>query len=462
MRNLTYIIFLIGATTLNSCIATKPYVKEEIRDNYLFRLDSLQFDKEPNTSKIVWQEYFSDEILKNYIQTTLDNNFENQVALNNLSVFETRMKQRDLGHLPELNVTLDAQRQGLSKNSQFGGFINGSINTYRLNGALSWEADIWGKIKSQKLAAHILFDHSKTAQKLLKTTLIANVATTYYKLIEADERKRILQKSWSQRNKSLEVTKGLKDAGKGNAVEVNQSLAQLNQIEIDLEKINNEIFVLENALILLLGTKLNEVKRSNIEDLDINQMFEYGIDIDILNNRPDVLMAELEVRNAFEQKNIANASLYPSIKLTLNGGFESTKLTEFITGASFVNTLAGGLTAPIFNRGRLKAEKKIAQNQLDQKSIQFRNKLFNAGIEVSRVLKEHQTIQSNVDKSAKQEAILESAYLDALELFKAGFGNYLNVILIQDNLLNAQLSNVTLLSQQFQNEAKLYRALGGD
>lgn len=448
--------------TMSSCLATKKYVAPKVsQEAYLFRLDSLQ-KNQPAVSTINWQDFFQDEYLKKYIETALVSNFDNQVALKNINIFEAHLKRSRLGQLPELNINLDAQRQGIAKNSQFGEFFSGAITTYKLNSSLTWEADIWGKINSQKLASEAEFQRSVTAQKLLQTTIVSNVANTYFNLIEADKRKEILQQTYDSRESTYEITQELKEAGLENAVSVSQSQAQLNQIKIDLERVENEIFTLENALLLLVGTSIDKLERSSIDDQSLNNIFEQGITLQTLRNRPDVLVAELDFRNAFEQVNIATASLYPSIRLTFNAGFESVEFSKFIDPGSFVNTLIGGVTAPVFNRRRLKTQKVISEIQRDQRYIQFKKQLFDAGIEVSKVFKDYQTAQINFASTIEQEQILETAYTDALEMFKAGIGNYLNVLLTQERLLNSQLSKATLLSQQFQAQATLYLAVGGE
>ncbi|MCG8328425.1 MAG: efflux transporter outer membrane subunit [Chitinophagales bacterium] len=463
IKSIQYIAAILSIVIMaSSCLATKKYTVPEVNQNvYLFRLDSLQLTQTV-VSNIKWQDFYQDEYLKKYIETALANNFDNQVALKNINIFEAHLKRSKLGQLPELNIDLNVQRQGIAKNSQFGDFFSGSITTYRLNSALTWEADIWGKINSQKLASEAAFQRSLTAQKLLQTTIVSNVANTYFKLIEADKRKEILQQTYDNRKNTYEITLALKDAGLENAVSVGQSLAQLNQIEINLEQVKNEIFTLENALLLLLGTTMEKLERSSLDEQNLNDIFEQGISLETLRNRPDVLVAELDFRNAFEQVNIATASLYPTIRLTLNAGFESIEFSKFIDPGSLVNTLIGGVTAPVFNRKRLKTQKEISEIQRDQRYIQFKKQLFNAGIEVSNVFKNYQATQANFTSTIEQEQVLETAHIAALEMFKSGVGNYLNVLLIQERLLNNQLSKATLMSQQFQSQAALYRAIGGE
>src|SRR5690606_26739374 len=142
-------------------------------------------------------------------------------------------------YFPTLNGNGQVTHQKLSGNSQFGSIFDGSLTQYELTGSLSWEADIWGKIRSNRRAAEASYLQSLSAQQAIKTRLIASIASVYYQLVAFDEQKNITEETIATREFSLETMKALKEAGTVNEVGVKQTEAQLHTakamlIDIDM------------------------------------------------------------------------------------------------------------------------------------------------------------------------------------------------------------------------------------
>jgi HAE1 family hydrophobic/amphiphilic exporter-1 len=449
------VVVLIAATTLSSCIATKTYKSPEItEDQVVFRLDSLSNNNEDITNQN-WQSFFKDDILKQYIDTALTYNRDNLIAYKNIEIFKLQFKQNRWGQLPTLNTSSNVQKTK-SKVP-----FEQNLTFYQASADFSWEADLWGKINSQKLASKAAFSKSKTAQKLLQTQLITNIATTYYKLIEADKRKLILEQTVHLRQESVNTLQSLKDAGQGNILAVNQAESQLMQANVLLNAVNYQIFTLENALISLIGKPLSHINRNSIDEQQINTGATIGIPLKALSNRPDIKEAELNFLIAFENHNVARASMYPSIKLTASFGAQGLEPSQLFKSGSITSTLIGGITAPIFNGRQLRTRKEVTQLQMEQDLLRFQQKVLEASIEVSDVLKNVEITKNNLDILTHQEALLYKSFNDSKELLKAGLANYLDVLNAQSNLLNIQLEYTNTQLVQLQNTATLYRAIGG-
>ncbi len=445
---------------LNSCIATKRYTEPTIENKYLFRLDSLN-KKGKKLTDLDWQNFFKDELLKEYIKEALINNQDNNITLKNIELFKAQFKRRRAGYLPTVDINTDVQRQQQSKNTQFGSFANGIMTQYTASSNLTWELDLWGKITSQKLMAKAQFEKSITAQKLLQTELIANVTNTYYSILEADKRKQILVETVQIRLESFETLKQLKASGYSNALAVSQAKAQLVQARILLNDTENQIFTLENALSMLIGKPMNTIKRNSLEEQKILTEFQLDLPLEILSNRPDVKEAELEFKSLFENYNIAKASIYPSVKLTANIGFQSLETSSWFKSNSFFNTLVGGITAPIINGRQLRTQKEVSKIQMEQSLLRFQKRVLEASIEVSNVLNQYNTQRNNLKELKTQKQLLDKSFSDSKELLKAGLANYLEVLNAQENLLNTQLQYNQVLSQNMQTTTTIYRAVGG-
>src|SRR5690606_23806327 len=143
------------------------------------------------------------------------------------------------------------------------------------------------------------------------------------RLLALDEQKRIAEETISNREASLETISLLKDAGNVTEVAVRQTEAQLLNAKALLLDINNEIKLLENAFSILLGENPHTIERTNLRNQEINQDLTYGVPVQLLSNRPDVMAAEYGLINAFELTNVARSNFYPSLHLSANGGLQS-------------------------------------------------------------------------------------------------------------------------------------------
>ena len=453
------LLVLMG--TLSSCLVTKKYKAPELTEaNYLFRLDSLAAQKTDMPVQS-WKEFFKDPVLIGYIDTALVYNKDNQIAFHNLAKFQAKFKQDRAAYLPAVDLNASAQRQKQAENSQFGSFFSEPFVQYDLSGTLSWEADIWGKINSQKLASKAQFAQSLTAQQALQNRLIASIADHYYRLLEADRRKLLLEQTLVLREQSVFTQQALKESGQANSLAVSQAEGQLFQAKLLLTEVEDQIFTLENNLSLLIGKPLAVVKRSRLDVQEDPEFVALSLPLELLANRPDVKEAELEYRSFFEAHNVAKASLYPNISLSANGGYQSLDAETWIRPTSLFNTLTAGITQPLFNRRRLRTQKITAQANMEQSLLRFQQKVLEASVELSNVLKSYEKSAEKKAILKEQENILQTSFSDAQALQDAGMANYMDVLNAQERLLNTQLQLIQTDAQHLQNAVTLYRALGG-
>ncbi|HNU58468.1 MAG TPA: TolC family protein, partial [Aquaticitalea sp.] len=175
--NKTFFV-VVMATTLQSCFVAKEYVRPELEETeHLYRTDNLPFDS-LSMADVSWKDMFADTYLKQYIDEGLQNNLDIRVALQQMVAAEAYMKQGKAGYLPSFSVRAQMTHQELSKNSQFGSFFNGSLQQYDITGNLSWEADIWGKIRSANRAGEASYLQSVAAHQAVKTRLVSTIAST--------------------------------------------------------------------------------------------------------------------------------------------------------------------------------------------------------------------------------------------------------------------------------------------
>ncbi len=454
------LVVVVMATTLQSCFVAKDYTRPELDETeHLYRTDNLPQDS-LSMADVSWKDMFSDTYLKQYIEEGLQNNLDIRVAIQQIAAAEAYMKQGKAGYFPTLNANAQVTHQELSENSQFGGLFS-SLDQYELSANLSWEADIWGKIRSNKRAGEASYLQTVAAHQAVKTQLVSAIASTYYQLLALDAQLEITNQTIATRDSSVYTIKALKDAGQVTQVAVDQNIAQYNNakaLKVDLEA---AIFKTENAFNLLLGKPAETVNRSALTQQQLNVDIKLGVPATLLSNRPDVIAAEYSLINAFELTNVARSNFYPSLTLTASGGFQSLELDELFNTNSLFATLVGGLTQPIFNKRQIKTQHEVAVSQQEQALLNFKKTLLTAGNEVSNALYDYDAETEKFEYRQNEVEALRQAEANSEELLKNGYANYLDLLTARESALNAELNVIDNKLQQLLSVVNLYEALGG-
>ncbi|WP_456867930.1 efflux transporter outer membrane subunit [Galbibacter sp. BG1] len=463
MKNLKIYKIILGLSVpllLQSCFVAKNYERPEVETENLYRTDQLSQDS-TSLGMVSWRTLFKDPILERYIDTALVNNLDIRMALQQIVASEAYLKQGKAGNYPTLNLNGTVTRQENSENSQFGSIFNAPYEQYDLTASLSWEADIWGKIRSNKRAFEATYLQTIEAHKAVKTELIAALASTYYQLLSLDEQLKITNETVENREGSLETTKALKDAGMVTEVAVKQTEAQLytaKAIKIDLE---NQIKLLENAFSILLAQPPHAIERSVLESQEIDQELTTGVPYLMLQNRPDVASAEYGLINAFELTNVARSSFYPSITLSASAGFQSLNFDDWIDASSIFNSLVGGLAQPILNGRKIRTQFEVSKAQQESALLNYKQTLLTAGREVSDALYSYQAAVDKIEARQKEYEAYSLATEYSEELLNQGLVNYLEVLTARENSLNSELLLVENKYLRLNAVVTLYQALGG-
>jgi efflux transporter, outer membrane factor (OMF) lipoprotein, NodT family len=449
---------LLAVTLLTSCgVITKSYKQPETAmTDSLFRggntLDTVSLAEKP------WQELFSDPQLRKLIQEGLDQNLDLKSAAELVNSAQATLLQKKLSLLPSVNGSADVTRKKMSAQTTAASNPN---NLWDAGLSASWELDIWGKLNSSRKSALASYLKTDAAKRAIQTSLIANIATSYYNLLALDEKLSITRQAVEIRQKDVESMRILKESAVVNGAAVVQSQANLYSAEVSIPDLQQSIREAENALCRLLGRTPGKIERGLLSRQSPKTDLKIGISSQLLNNRPDVQKAELALREAFEEVNVARASFYPSFSVTANGGFSSLNLSNFLDNSLYYS-LIGGLTQPVFNHGQVQANYKIAKSNQQQAYNSFRQSLLNAGEEVSNALYAYQMAEEKQESRVKQLTALEKAVDFTKELLQySSATNYTDVLTSEQSLLSAQLASVGDQLQQLNAVVELYRALGG-
>lgn len=333
--------------------------------------------------------------------------------------------------------------------------------TYTLPVTASWEIDIFGKLRNSKRQAKAAYAQSEDYKQAVYSSLVANIANTYYTLLMLDEQLEISRTTAETWKETVESTQALMEAGQADEAAVSQMKATYFEVEnsvIDLEEQINQV---ENSLSLLLAEPPHRIQRGKLSEQNFPQQLAVGIPLQMLSNRPDVRVAERELEQAFYVTNQANSAFYPSITLSGSAGWTNSIGGLITNPGKFVTSALASLTEPLFNRGTLIARRKIAKAQQEEALLAFRQKLLDAGSEVNDALVSYQTSKKKKENYEQQVASLETAFNSTSLLMEHGNTTYLEVLTARQTLLSAQLSQTANQFKEIQSMINLYQALGG-
>lgn len=453
--------------TFISCKVSKDIEtpKDAFPEN--FRNASVSKDT-ASIGDLQWKNFFTEKDIIQLIDSAVARNNDLQIATKNIEIAQYRFTQSKWGNVPQANLFVNANTSNPSDNSFTGMNLNQAlgvkhIEDYSAGVSLSWEADIWGKIKNQKKGAFASYLQSEEVKKALQTTIVANVSSGYYNLLMLDAQLEIAKKNVQLIDSTTTIIKLKFDAGQVTSLAIQQSEAQkLNAAQL-VPLLEQNIAIQENALSVLTGSFPNSKQRNiRLTAIAIKNNASIGIPSSLVSRRPDVKSAELALKVANANVGITKADLYPTLKITAQGGLNSFETSNwFNIPASLFGTALGGLTQPLLNNKKLKTQYNIAVAERENAILNFRQSVLVAVSEVSDALVKTEKLQQQEFFLQERVKTLHLAIKNAKMLFQNGMAEYLEVLSAQANLLQSELELANIKREQLTANTELYRALGG-
>ncbi|AZB29188.1 MULTISPECIES: efflux transporter outer membrane subunit [Chryseobacterium] len=468
MKNLSIIIkgtafSVVTFAVLSSCMVRKEYERPAAAvDEKLFRTDMLPQDS-TSIANVSWKEIFTDPILQGHITKALENNLDVRIAVQNITSAEAYLKQAKAAYEPTLSIGPNYTFQTQSINTQFGQIIGERryVNQFDITATIGWEADLWGKMKSQQKAQLATYLGTLAAHKAVKSDLVASIASAYFQLLTYDDQKRIIEETIKVRENNLETTKALKEAGTLTEVAVQQSEALVYNAKSLLIDIDTQIQLLENTVSMLMGEPSQTIARSSLRSQSLPESLALGYPASLLSNRPDVMQAEFNLMNAFELTNVAKAQFYPTLKLTGSGGVQSVDIDHLFSVNSLFANVVTGLAQPILNKRQIKTNYDVSLANKETAYLNFRKSILMAGKEVSDAIRVFSVQDSFIDLKKKELDSYKKSVDYSQELVNYGMANYLEVLNASVNSLNAELNISNAEYSKMKAAVDLYQALGG-
>lgn len=452
----SYIVFVAFAgLVLASCKVTKSYQQPVMHTDSLYR-DVVTNDT-TTIANLHWNELFTDTILQRLIEEGISHNLNLQIAYTRIQQSQAFYLQSGAAFLPTLNANAGVTENKFSKTQSS---LNNATQ-YQVGLSSSWEADIWGKLKSSKRTNLANLLQTESAARAVQTNLVASIANFYYSLIALDQQLTITQQTVNNWDTTVQTMRALKEAARVTEAAVVQSEAQRYGAEVTIPDLKQNIKETENALSLLLGHAPTGILRGSIENQATVPVLQTGVPAQLLANRPDVQQAEQNFRYFFELTNVARTYFYPSFTITGSAGLNALSFGNLFRPGALAASIGGGLTQPIFNQRANKTRLEVAKAQQQEALLNFQNTLLTAGQEVSNALSLYQTSIDKMSIRSNQITALQKSVDYTQELLKNGFATYTEIITARQSLLQAELGRVNDRLQQLQAVVNLYSSLGG-
>ncbi len=460
------ILLLVIMVLLYSCKVGKVYQRPALELPAQFA--PVSFADTSSIADIEWKSFFSDTVLLGLIRKGITYNHDLLIAIKRIDIAQQQVKQARVLQLPQLDLQISGQYNHPSKNSLNGlsanSFLQKShIENYIGIANLSWEADIWGKIRAQKEMTLTQYLQTTEAVKAVQTKLVANIAEGFFNLLMLDKQLEIAKKNLVLSDSFLTATRLLKDAASVNELAVQQALSQKQSTALLIPELEQEIALQENGLQLLTGQLPGRITRNvSLTEINTPKEFLLGLPVAMVSRRPDIRTEELALIMANSRVGIAKANMYPALNITAGAGLESFKSSNwFNIPGSLFGLAAGTIAQPIFKRRELKTQFEISKLEREQAVIRFRQSVLLATTEVSNALVRGEKLKEQETIAVEQVQTLKDAVKNAQLLFKSDMANYLEVITAQSNALQAQLNYAAIRRNELLAMVELYRSLGG-
>ena len=419
-------------------------------------------------AQMSWREFFTDPLLQQLIEQVLASNTDLNSARLAVEKSQASLSAAKKAYLPSLFF---------SPQGTIASFDGGkATKTYDLPLQLSIDIDVFGSITNKKRAAKAVLLQAQMQQEAVRVNLISVTAQQYFLLQVLDLQLEILQKTDSLWNVSLETEKSLWENGKAYSTAVNQMEASYLNVKQQIVDTRRHIRSVENAICQLLAVTPQHIQRqkwgtTTLHNAEVTgdaneRMFEtkylkIGVPAMMLENRPDIRMANHAMEEAFYNTQAARSAFYPQITLSGAAGWTNNAGGLIIDPGKLLLSAIGSLTQPIWARGKLNANKKIAlltEEDLQKKYVQM---VVNAGNQVNEAMADCSAAREKHTYYHRQVEVLREAYTGTHELMDNGKASYIEVLRAQESLLDAQLGEAMNMYDAANAVIALYIALGG-
>ena len=418
-----------------------------------FRYDSIKND---STLNLAWWDLIEDPVLDTLIAKALRNNKNALIAASRIEEARSYWRISKADMLPSTSYQATAGR------SNFEYVPNATSNYFSIAPVLNWEIDFWGKYRRATEAAKAELIANEYAREWILTNLISDVASTYFTLLDFDNRLAISESTLKSRQVSLEIIAKRFEHGTVPEIDLNQAQIQLAIAQTAVPSYERAVGITENTLSILIGENPRSIERGSLlyEQFDTLNI-PVGLPSELLLRRPDILQAENRLKAQNARIGVAQANRFPSFSLTGIAGLASLDLADLASSDALIWSASAGITGPIFNFGKLKRRVEIEKYRTEQARLQYEQTVQLAFADVEDALLGLRTYNREANSRIFQMEAARNANNLSRQRYDGGVTSYLEVLDSERSLFNAELAASEAMRNKLSSYIFLYKALGG-
>ena len=453
--------WIVGVLTLAGCAVGPNYKRPAVEAPVTYR-DAANQVSTNSFADLPWWGVFKDPVLQDLIRVALTNNYDLRIILTRVDQARALQMQarsqflQQAGYVGEANrgrnefLGLPTPNGGRTMNSFLGGF------------EAIWEIDLWGRVRRMNEAARANFMASQEGRRTVMISVVSGVARAYFELLELDDQLAIARRTRDSYERTYKLFDDRHTAGLASNLELSRAKLALRSVSANIPEIERQIGLKENEINTLLGRNPGPVPRTST--LLAQQMpleIPVGLPSALLERRPDVRMAEQNVRVANAEIGVALGDFFPRIGLTAFYGGASTELHNLTSSSANMWSVAASAAGPLFTGGRLTGRYRQAKAAWEEAKLQYQDTALGAFREVSDALISHRRFDQEQVEQAEAVSAGRQAVAVANDRYKEGKASYYEVLEAQQQLFPAENTLSRIEAGRRLAVVQLYKALGG-
>ena len=446
LKSQVFISGLLVFVLIAGCKVGPSYKRPETNTSGNYRFSA---NTDTNTiANTEWVSLFRDPALQNLVNLGLQNNYDLKIAYERINEARASLRATAGNLYPQINAEGSATfyKQAPA----------GEGHTYTGLAGISWEVDLWGKLRRATEAGRASLMAAQAYQQSVRINLIATIITNYFNLLELDNELRITLDNIRIREESLELVKYKMVAGTASGLVVSQAEGELASARTQVPELEMQIGEMENALSVLIGLPPKEIARGNelLAQITLPEIKSTGIPAQLITRRPDIIQAEQELRAANANVGVARASMLPTLSISGNAGYAFEPTT-------MIYNAVGNLVAPIFGGGKLRANYKRSVSQKEQMLLTYQKTILVSLQETSDAILQTYKLKEIVTNQDSLVSASKTTFDLSNQLYNAGYASYMDVLDAQRSLFTAQISLSRSQANVLTSFVTLYKSLGG-
>ena len=463
-----FLVISLWTFTLGGCALGPDYERPPVAEPGSFRMQQDATLEDVSLADLGWWELFEDENLQAIIRKALVENKDLRIAVARVRESRSHLVATGADQFPRIDGKSSIQRNQTSQAvvRQFG--FPGNIpqipatNQFRATVDLSFELDLWGRLRRATEAARADLLAMESARRTIVLTLVSDLAKAYFELQELDAELEFAKRTLKTRQEALDLIRLRKLMGQRSTLDIRRAEQDVARAQAVIPDLERQIGQKEHQLSLLMGRNPTPIVRgASLRDHPLPPEVPAGLPSALLERRPDIVEAEQRLVAANAKIGVAKAAFFPQISLTGNFGAQSLQFGDLFVGSSRVWAFGPTLTVPLFNAGRNRANLEVSRAQQEQALVSYERTIQQAFREVEDALLAHQKIR---EVRTERERLVNLSR-EALELAKLeylnGKASYLEVLTAQRDVLNTETALAQTQRTHLLTVVQLYKSLGG-